>query len=376
MADRSPEDLADLLTLCDVSGVGVTRFSALMRHFGSPKAVLGASVAELETVPGIAPSVAAAIAGATPSDETLRQCDRIMEAGISVLACTDSDYPEHLAALDDAPPLLFVRGNAGLLALQGVAIVGTRRPSEYGRHVTGTLVRRLVERGVTIISGMARGVDSLAHKVALSRGGATVAVLGCGVDVVYPPEAYQLHSRIAAEGALVSELWLGTPPDRTNFPRRNRIISGLSRAVVITEAPAKSGALITAELALQQNRDLYAVPGDITRPEAQGVNELIASVAQAITSPEDLLLRLGLAARISASPEDALGLPVAAPHDLSEDERRILESLQIEPLHIDALAAKLGRDPSALLTDLTLMEMRGLVKTHPGSCYSRAVVAS
>jgi DNA processing protein len=223
---------------------------------------------------------------------------------------------------------------------------------------------------------MARGVDSVAHSLALEGGGLTIAVLGCGVDVVYPPESRNLHQRIRERGAVVSELWLGAPPDRINFPRRNRIISGLSRAVIVTEAPLQSGAQITADVALKQGRDIYAVPGDITRKEAAGVNALIAEGARIVTNIDDLLVNLGLGTRIATSDGDHLGLPIAAPADLSPDERAVLESLSLEPAHVDVLAAKLARDTSDLLTNLTLMEMRGLVIAHAGSRFSRATVVA
>lgn len=376
MADRSPEELAELLTLSEVPGVGIAKFAALLRHFGSARAALHADRAALESVAGITPTISALIPEAKPSEAVLRQCELLVSSNVSVLVCSDPDYPQHLAALDDAPPILFVKGNAGLLALPGIAVVGTRRPSEYGRHVTAEIVRSLIEHGETIISGMARGVDGLAHKVALNRGGMTVAVLGCGVDQVYPPEARPMHARIAEEGALVSELWLGTPPDRINFPRRNRIISGLSRAVIITEAPSGSGALITAETAARQGREVYAVPGDVTRRQSEGVNRLIADGAQIVTGLNDLLVNLGLAVKVATAAGDRIGLPVGPPSDLTDEERRILDALAIDPLHIDALALKLGSDPSELLTHLTIMEVRGLVASHPGSCYARAIIAS
>jgi len=375
MADRSPKELVDLLTLCQVPGVGNARFAALMEAFGSPSAALGAGIAELENVSGISSGVAVAIAAAQASDDVRRQADRILGAGVVVLACTEPDYPSQLAEVDDAPALLFVKGDAGLLGLPGVAVVGTRRPSEYGALVTRGLVRRLVERGVTIISGMARGVDGIAHAAALKRGGATVGVLGCGVDVVYPPEARSLHAAIAEGGALVSELWMGAPPDAINFPRRNRIISGLARAVIVTEAPRKSGALITARSAMDQGRDLYVVPGDITRLQAYGTNALLAEGARVIAGADDLLVNLGLVARVSTPEGDQLGLPVAPPPDIPAEERTVLDALCLEPVHVDALVTKLGREPADLLGALSMMELRGLVVSHPGSRYSRAVIA-
>ena len=373
MADRSPEEVAELLTLSRVLGVGSVRFSALVDAFGSPGGVLLAGVEELASVPGVSGSLAADIASADPSDDVMRQRDRILEERVAVLACTDADYPPQMIGLDDAPTLLFVVGNVDMLTMPGVAIVGTRRPSAYGRKVTAMIVRRLVERGMAIFSGMARGVDGLAHKVAFANGGATVAVLGCGVDVVYPPEAKDLRASIAREGALVSEFWLGTPPDAINFPRRNRIISGLAQAVVVTEAPRKSGALITAATAMNQGRDVFAVPADITRPEGEGSNRLLAQGAQFVISPDDLLACLGLATKVPTPDGEQIGLPVTPPPDLPDEWRAIFAALELEPMHIDVLAARLERTPSKLLPQLVGMEMRDLIEQHPGSRFSRAV---
>ena len=373
MADRSRTELAELLTLSRVPGVGSVRFTALIDAFGSAGAALSAGPERLASVSGIPGSLAADVASAEPAEDVGAQCDRIIAAGATILACTDADYPPQLAVLDDAPALLFVVGRADLLAAPGVAIVGTRRPSNYGRHVTAQIVRRLTEHGMVVFSGMARGVDSLAHKVALNGGGATVAVLGCGVDVVYPPEAKDLHSRIVREGAVVSELWMGATPEAVNFPRRNRIISGLAQAVVVTEAPRKSGALITAGTAMNQGRDVYAVPADITRPHGEGCNRLIANGAQAVVSADDLLASLGLATTVSTPDGVQIGLPVKPPPDISEEWRTIFAALEVEPVHIDVLAARLESTPSKLLPHLMNMEMRDLVEQHPGSRFSRAV---
>ena len=380
MSDRSFEELGDLLALCDVKGIGAARLTALVEAFGSPGAVLAASPSELETVEGIPSAIALAIVDAGRSrtdggrDSIMRQCERIFRTNTSVIACVDADYPPHLLETDDPPQLLFAQGDTGLLAVPGVAVVGTRRPSEYGRQITEAIAATLVRHGMTVISGMARGVDSIAHTVALDRDGLTIAALGCGVDVVYPPEARNLHARIREQGLLVSEVWLGAAPDRINFPRRNRIISGLSRAVIVTEAPRASGALITADVALRQGRDVYAVPADITRREAAGANGLIADGARVVRDMDDLVISLGLGTRVPTPEGDQLGLPVSAPADLSPEERAVLDALPLEPVHVDVLAVKLGRKSEELLTSLTLMEMRGLAVAHAGSRFSRATM--
>ena len=376
MTDRTPAELADLLTLSRASGIGDARFAALLGHFGSARAVLEASPSELSEVEGISRNVADSIGFLRSDDDVHRQCHRVFELGVTVIARSDSEYPAHLAVIEDAPALLFVSGDVGLLSLPGIAIVGTRRPTPYGKQVTAGIARRLAERSETVVSGFARGVDGIAHRTVLNHGGPTVAVLGCGVDVVYPPEATELHGEIRAHGAIVSEFWMGTPPDAPHFPRRNRIISGLSRAVIVTEAPIRSGALITARIANLQNRDVFAVPGDVTRDQSLGANRLIADGAQIITGADDLLTSLGLAAQISGPDGDQLALPVAPPPSLPDEDRVIVESLSLDPMHVDDVAVQLGREASDLLTTLTLLEMQGLVVTHPGSRFSRAVIAS
>jgi DNA processing protein len=373
MNERTPDQIAHMLALTRVPGVGDTRYCALVRRFEGADGVFQADVDELVSVEGINPTIARAIAKSTLSDDILRQRDRVLELGVTVMAVTDPEYPVHLAELDDAPALLFVQGDAGLLAIPGVAIVGTRRPSPYGKQVTAGIARRLARLGVTVVSGMARGVDGIAHRTALKHEGATVAVLGCGVDVVYPPESSDLHSQICENGAVVSEFWLGTPPDAPHFPRRNRIVSGLCHAVVVTEAPMRSGALITARMANAQNRDVYAVPGDITRDQSRGVNTLLAEGAQIVKGGDDLMESLGLGLALSGTAEQQLALPVEPPKSMDEDDRRILEALGSDPLHIDVVASALDRDASTLLTSLTLLEMQGFVQAHSGTRYTRTL---
>jgi DNA processing protein len=376
MSERTHEELADLITLCGAPGIGIARFRALVTAFGSPTDALAAGPAELSAVPGINHRTIAGLMSAHRDETVIRQCDRIAEDGVVVIACTDPDFPQQLAHLDNAPALLFIKGNAGLLTAPGVAIVGTRRPTEYGRQVTAMLTRSLAEQGLTIISGMARGVDGYAHQVALKCGGATIAVLGCGVDVVYPPEARKLHREIAEQGVLVSEFHLGTKPDAPNFPRRNRIISGLAEAVLVIEAPEKSGALITATNAINQGRDVYAVPGPITSEMSAGCNRLIADGAHVVTGADQMLEQLGLGRSLSTTPGTIspgnLALPVAIPEDVTDEERVVLEALGAEPVHIDALCRQIEMSLPDLSTVLTMLEMRQLVESQPGSHYCRA----
>ena len=377
MPERTHEELTDLLTVAGIPGIGAARFRSLISRFGTPRAVLEADLPDLTSVNGISPAIARQISSAESSDHTRKQCDAVHNSDVVVIACTDSDFPSHLSPLDDSPLLLFVRGNVGLLTEPGVALVGTRKPTEYGRQVTAALSHVLAENGITVVSGMARGIDNRAHSVCLKSGGATIAVLGTGVDCVYPAEAQTLYDEILTTGAIVSELPMGTAPEARNFPRRNRIISGLSSAVVVVEAPVRSGALITAEAAERQGREVFAVPGRINDVRAGGTNRLIADGAGVVLSAEDLLQNLTTARRMAGGgseprPETMLlGLPVAIPDDVSEVERKILEELSIDPIHVDDLAGELGVTSSELGIHLTLLEMRQLVTAHAGTRYSR-----
>jgi len=371
MQDRTSDELADLLTLCAVPGVGSVRFAALIDELGSPTEALAADMDRLVSVAGINARVAGLIATSERTDAVLRQCDRTLAENVAVLACTDPDYPPQLAELDDAPPLLFVKGSVDILAMPGVAVIGTRRPSSYGRRVTSKMVRGIVRHGVVVISGMARGVDSLAHHLALKASGHTVAVLGCGVDVVYPPEARSLRDRIAEEGALVSEFRMGTTPEAMNFPRRNRIISGLSRCVLVTEAPRKSGALITADAANNHGREVFAVPADITREQGEGSNRLIGQGAHVALTPEDVLTAIGIGVVVSTPEGEQMALPIEMPAGIPDEWRTIVNALDIEPQHVDVLAARIGRSTPQLLQNLMDMEMQDLVEQHPGTRFSR-----
>ncbi len=381
MTERTQDELADLLALFRVPGLGAVKFRALVGRLGSPAAVLRAPLEELASVPGVSPQVAYSVTQASRDGVVSKQCERVEQHGATVLACTDADFPSHLAELDDAPPVLFVLGDAGVLSRPGVALVGTRKPTEYGTRVTEMLASVLAEHGVTVVSGMARGVDNAAHTAALKAGGTTVAVLGCGADVVYPRESRVLHQDIQASGAVVSEFSMGTRPDAQNFPRRNRVISGLCRAVVVTEAPIRSGALITARVAVEQNREVFAVPGMITNSRAEGVNRLIADGANVVTNLEEFVRAIGLVRAGSAGPvvsehTASLGLPVPIPEDVDETERTVLERLSGDPQHIDGLAAALEMNVIDLSSHLTMLEMRGLVVSHSGSRYSRATIGA
>jgi DNA processing protein len=246
-----------------------------------------------------------------------------------------------------------------------VAVVGTRRASTYGREVTRRLVSVLAQSGVTIVSGLARGIDAVAHQTALEAGGRTIAVLGCGIDLVYPPEHRELARRIAAQGALVSEYPLGTQPEPGNFPPRNRIISGLSLGVVITEAGRDSGALITADYAAEQGRDVFAVPGSILSAGCAGTNRLIQDGAKPVLDAADILQELNLT-MVAEQKEARQALPT------TETEALILAHLSAEPVHVDDLTRAVGLPVAQVTSTLALMELKGMVRQVGGMKYVAA----
>jgi DNA processing protein len=330
---------------------------------GGPRRAWEAPTAQLAEILGDR-GRAAEIAARREAVDPPGELRRLEGDGLKVLTYADGDYPEQLRTISDPPPALFVRGTLPA-GSQYVAIVGTRRASSYGRTVAARLAAGMARAGVVVVSGLARGVDAAAHRGALEAGGRTVAVLGCGPDVVYPREHAALRDEIVASGALVTEFPPGTPPEPWHFPVRNRIISGLSRAVVVVEAGEKSGALITADLALEQGRDVLAVPGHITSPLSRGPNRLIKQGARLVEGPEDVLDELGIGT-IVCGPE----LGTAAPR-LAPDEERLYGLLGPEPVPLDVLVARSGLPPQAAAAALVYLEMKGLVRRLPGSAYMK-----
>ena len=360
-------EIESLLTLCTVPGIGPRRILALVAKFGSPEAVLRASVNELCTVNGVDVRTASRIRTEADRDFARDQLRRANRLGVRFLTCWDEDYPARLKEISDPPVLLYVLGALSDAQEIMLAVVGTRTPSTYGRVVTENLCAELAERGITIVSGLARGIDTIAHRTALKAGGRTIAVLGSGVDVVYPPENRALARKIREGGALISEFPLGTQPEAPNFPRRNRIIGGMTVGTLVVEAGERSGALITAQLALEQNRDVFAVPGNITSEKSRGTNRLIKQGAKLVESAQDILdeIRpqlpslLRKAARLSRQPE------------LDGIEKRVYESLSNEPRHIDDIAGSLGMDTGRVLAALLSLELKNLALQMTGKYFVR-----
>lgn len=294
------------------------------------------------------------------------ELDKIARGGVRVLTWADAHYPALLAAVPNPPPVLYVKGEIKPEDEWSVAVVGTRRASAYGRDVTRQLVTDLVRNRITIVSGLARGIDGEAHQAALDAQGRTLAVLGCGVDVVYPPEHAKLASAIAERGALVSEYPLGTQPDAANFPPRNRIISGLSLGTLITEGDENTGARITIEYALEQGRETFAVPGNMYRRESRGTNKLIQQgEAKLVTRATDILEELNLT--MVAQHQEVRAV---APENAMEST--LLKHLSADPVHIDQLQREVGLPIATVSSTLALMELKGIVKQVGGMNYVMA----
>lgn len=361
------QELRSWLTLLMVPGVGPTRFRTLVEYFGSPDRVLKASSKGLSAVHGIDEKTATSISNFREQGDIDRQIKAIRRCNAKVITYRNDDYPQLLKEIYDPPPLLFVRGSLDPKDRFAVSIVGTRSPTPYGRLAAEKLSKGLSEKGITVVSGMARGIDSLVHRTVLASGGRTIAVLGCGVDITYPPENRGLRDSIIDQGAVVSEFTMGTGPDASNFPKRNRLISGLSLGVIVIEAGEKSGALLTVQSALEQNREIFAVPGNIDSAKSRGTNRLIKQGAKLVETVDDVIEELEAHLKPLIAPEKL----VLVPEDLSHEEKLILENLGSEPKHIDKLTGEINLPAGQLLSILLSLELTGLVKQLPGKSFVR-----
>ena len=285
------------------------------------------------------------------------QIEKVRVAGAWLLTLDDERYPALLRQIDDPPPVLYVRGTLAEADELALSIVGTRKATRYGQQVTHDIARKLARSGVTVVSGLAQGVDGAAHQGALQGGGRTIAVLGSGIDVIYPREHAELARRIVASGALISEFPLGTQPTAANFPRRNRVVSGMALGVLVTEAPERSGALITAGLAAEQGREVFAVPGNIYSAASGGTNRLIQDGARLVCDVRDILDELNVAHTNTQTRTRAEQIAPA-----SDIERAVMQHLSVDPIHIDDLVRLCGLTVADVSGTLTLLELKGLAQ--------------
>lgn len=362
--------LVDAVRLALVSGVGPRTWQQLMSAFGTPTRVLEAMPSELEAVDGIGPRVSQAIARAPheiDAEEELALCERHR---IDVLLAGSEGYPSSLLEIPDPPGVLYCQGELQPRDALAVAIVGSRHASTYGTSQAERLAGALARAGFTIVSGLARGIDAAAHRGALLAGGRTIAVLGSGLLNLYPPEHAELAHEVRQSGALLSEAPVRMAPNRNLFPQRNRLISGLSRGVIVIEASLKSGALITARHAMEQNRDVFAVPGRVDNHLSHGCHRLIRDGVKLIESADDVLEELGpLPTPVAQSAEQTIHHPIEI--TLNELERRVLQCIEPSPTLVDAIIAQSELPAMQVLSTLTILEMKRLIRRVSGMQYLR-----
>lgn len=360
---------AAYVSLALVPGIGPSRFHAILKVCNTPSGAFSAPFALLRSIPGITAAAATAIR-ACSAEAGARLLERTARLGGRTLIWDDPEYPALLRHIPEAPPVLFALGDLSLLERPTVAIVGSRDHTAYGGEVARALAWGAASAGVAVVSGMARGLDAVAHEAALDAGGGTIGVLGNGLGVVYPAANAVLYRRVAERGLLLTEFPPGERPTAGSFPRRNRIISGLARVTVVVEAGEGSGALITAGTALEQGRDVMAVPGPITSPTSVGVNRLIRDGAEPLLSSDNLLDHYPEAIR----PAEGFASPPVTqplPYDLAPPDRAVAELLGAEPVALEDLVGRSGRTPQDLLAVLCALEIAGVVEQQPGRRFRR-----
>jgi DNA processing protein len=355
------DDLRFWVGFSKVAGIGPARLRILLDYYGNMEAAWHANPGELRAI-GLDRRSVKNLVKVRHSIDLETELEKLEKLGVSALTWESADYPKPLKNIADPPPILYVRGNLVPQDEWALAVVGTRRATTYGRECTRMLVRGLVEGGVTVISGLAYGIDTEAHKTAINSGGRTVAVLGCGIDIIYPAENRKLSRAIIENGAIVSEYPLGTNPESGNFPRRNRIISGLSLGVLVVEGTIQSGARITADYALEQGREVFAVPGSILRKSGSGPNHLIQNGAKLVTHANDILEELNLT-MITQHAEARAIIPD------NEIEATLLKQLSAEPIHVDQLGQATGLAAADIASTLTMMELKGMARQVGGMNY-------
>lgn len=351
---EKPNELKYWVGLSRIPGIGRVKTSQLLSYFGTLENAWKAPSGELKKA-GLDSRSVETITNLRPRISPDAEIDNLKRYKVKAITCESVDYPHGLKEIYDYPSVLYVRGNLLLEDECCLAVVGTRRPTAYGRQVTEEIVSDLAHSGITVVSGLAKGIDSIAHRTTLEANGRTVAVFGCGLDIVYPAENAKLAREIMERGALVSEYPLGVKPKADNFPRRNRIMSGMSLGVLVIEAGESSGAMITASQALEQNRDVFAVPGSILSPASKGTNRLIQEGAKLVRSHVDILEELNLTI-VAQQLEMKEVLPS------NETESLLLKQLGTEPIHIDEVCRSSGLTAALVSSTLSLMELKGMVK--------------
>ncbi|MBI5476982.1 MAG: DNA-protecting protein DprA [Ignavibacteriales bacterium] len=371
--------ITDLLTLSQIPGIGAGRIRSLVSHFGDTQSITNSSVREIAACDGFSKKLASVIVHFNRSQQfTLamkyaeKQLSRLNKSEGKIVSFWDQLYPELLKKIYDPPTILFYKGTLHETDKYSIAIVGTRNPSEYGFSMAEKISDEIAKLGITIVSGLARGIDTVVHSAAVKTNGRTFAVIGSGIDVIYPPENRTLFERIIKSGAVISEYEMGAKPDAVNFPKRNRIISGLSLGTIVIETDIGGGAMITANTALDQNREVFALPGNINSKKSKGCNLLIKEGrAKLVESVEDVLTELtNVLKPILKKPSALHSKPLPS---LTDQEKNILNILTESPIHIDALAESARISTSDLLVNLLSLEFKGLVKQLAGKNFIKAI---
>jgi DNA processing protein len=366
------------LELLAVKGLGPVTYTRLINRFGSPDAIRSSDMHALVAEGEISPSLARALQQPLSSEAQLhiaKELEAVQTGRFSILTLADSQYPSRLKTIADPPPVLWCTGQLQDEDHHALAVVGSRKGSHIGRAFTRQLSGDLAALGFTIVSGLARGIDAAAHEGALASSGRTLAVLGCGIDRLYPPEHGPLRQRIEQHGAVLSEFPMGTPPHSYHFPQRNRVISGLSLGVIVTEATSRSGSLITARMALEQNREIFAVPGNVTNTLTRGPHRLIKEGAKLVESPFDIveeilpMLEPSFRDRLEKQPLMLQSQPSAP--SLGPEEQRLFDGISLEPVSLDDLISQGSYAPSEVMSILLSLEIKGLIKQIPGLQYIR-----
>jgi len=360
------------LALNMVPGLGTISISKLLRRFLSAKAVFDCPIDELMQITGLKQQVAWGIKKILRAKEFNQELQKIKDSNIQVICLNDQEYPSLLREIYDPPVALYVKGNISILNRFSMAVVGCRQASFYGLQQAERIARELALRGINVISGLAQGIDTSAHKGALSAKGLTVAVLGSGLNRIYPPENKKLFEAIGKYGAVISEFPLETAPYRANFPRRNRIISGLSKGVVVVEAARSSGSLITANLALSQNREVFAVPGAANSINSRGTNKLIKEGAKLVENADDIVEELNIESCFLKPKKENLQPDLnIAQINCNDDAKRLFEFLSAEPVHIDVLVKNSSLTAGCVYRNLLELQLKGLVKEIEGKRFIR-----
>jgi len=369
--EQTEQALLPWMTLKSVPGVGNLLYKRLIQRFESPDRVLSAAPGSLARVEGVSDRLARTIARFAPHDRVRRELGLALEKGCRIVPLTEDDYPELLREIPDPPPFLYVRGKLPSTR-RSISIVGSRHATDYGIRMTRRLCRDFADLGWSVVSGMALGIDTAAHEGSLAGGGPTVAVLGSGLERIYPRQNIPLSRRISENGAIISELSLCADPDAHHFPARNRIISGMSLGTVVVEAARKSGSLITARLAAEQNREVFAVPGSVQSFKSTGTHQLIKQGAKLVEQTRDILEELSPMLQDPAAPTNSAVLGPGPGPDLSPEELRVARALDAYPVHIDDLSRKLQLPAGEISGLLLSLEIKGIACQLPGKFFSAA----